>query len=67
MKQGESNLGVMNKVFKKTEEERIWGVQNTGTKPSWMEGKERRRMVCPEAAKVGWPDHPALCRLCTTL
>lgn len=57
MKQGESNLDIKNNVFKETEEERTWGVQNTAQ--SHLD-RGQREEVCPEAGRVGRPDHAAL-------
>lgn len=54
-------------MFKKTKREGTWGIQNSEAKSSWMEDKERKKMVYPEAAKVGSPDYAVPYRLCTRL
>lgn len=64
MKQGESNLGIKNNVSKtlRRKEPGALRIQEpsqppTPPKPVWLEDKEGRRVICPEARKGRCTDH----------
>lgn len=64
VKQGESHLGIKNNVSKTLRRKgpgalRIQEPSQPRAKPAWLENKEGRRVICPEAHKGGHTDPAA--------